>query len=117
MEKEFIGIADLAESFEKAMIADVIVGQTRTPEQKMANEATFYLAKSRVGKDGFFYDATFNTALTQIHVRELDEKEARSFTKNGKPSGRGNGLSKSQRKALEISLDDLDEGVKNGTKD
>lgn len=91
----------MAESFEKAMVADVIIGQTRTPEQKANNEATFFLSKSRVGKDGFFYDSVFNTALTEIHVRELSNYESEKFT--NKPSKSKSGLTKEQANAIKFS--------------
>ena len=98
LDKDYISIGDLAESFNKAMVADVLVGQTRSPEQKMNNEATFFLAKSRVGKDGYFYDAIFNTSLTKIELKELSIKEANELMgKSNKPK-----LTKSQKEDLKI---------------
>ncbi len=98
LDKDYISIGDLAESFNKAMVADVLVGQTRSPEQKMNNEATFFLAKSRVGKDGYFYDAVFNTSLTQIRLKELSIKEANEILgKSNRPK-----LSKSQKEDLKM---------------
>jgi len=86
------------------MIADVLIGQTRTPEQKLNNEATFFLSKSRAGKDGFFYSAIFDTSLTKIEVKELTEDESRIFTKRNERNGSGTVLSKKDRQAIMEAL-------------
>ncbi len=72
VEKEFIGIEDLSESFGKAMIADVIVGLTRKVEQRLDNQGKMFLAKNRVGKDGIIFPLDIDTSISTIVVKDPD---------------------------------------------
>ena len=84
LSKDYISIEDFAESFNKAMVADVIIGQTRSPVQKLQNEATFYLAKSRVGSDGIFFEGIFDTAYNKIEIVEVSDDRVRELSGHGK---------------------------------
>jgi len=66
------------------MVADVVIGQTRTPIQKLQNEATFYLAKSRLGQDGIFFEGVFDTAYNKIAISEVGEDRVRELSGHGK---------------------------------
>ncbi len=45
--KEFVTVADMAESFAKAQVADVIIAICRTREEEMTHRGRFYFAKVR----------------------------------------------------------------------
>lgn len=73
VEKDWIGIEDLSESFGKAMVADVIMGLTRKIDQRLDNEGKLFLAKSRVGKDGIIFPLDFDASTSTIIVHSSDD--------------------------------------------
>jgi len=50
LEKKVVTIADLAESFGKAAVADFMIAISQTKEEKKNNELRYYVAKSRNGE-------------------------------------------------------------------
>lgn len=69
LDKEEIGLKDLADSFKKAAVADVMVAIAQTSEEKMRKVARLCMAKNRNGYDGTVDPILFDT--TRVMVSEL----------------------------------------------
>ena len=70
--KEVVTIADLAESFGKAAVADFMIAISQTKEEKARGELRYYVAKSRNGES----DATLHCDVFYSHMR-ITPNEAR----------------------------------------
>jgi replicative DNA helicase len=53
LEKKVVTIADLAESFGKAAVADFMIAISQTKDEKKNNELRYYIAKSRNGESDY----------------------------------------------------------------
>lgn len=69
LDKEEIGIKDLADSFKKAAVADVMVAIAQTPEEKTRKVARLCMAKNRNGIAGSIDAVVFDTS--RVMVSEL----------------------------------------------
>jgi len=94
LEKKVVTIADLAESFGKAAVADFMIAISQTKEEKKNNELRYYIAKSRNGESDFtvhcdvFYDKmrVRSNAERQLafELQEDDEDDGGDNKKRGK---------------------------------
>lgn len=66
LEKPIITIADLAESFKKAMVADVMIALCQTSEEKTHKKARFYVAKNRNGSSDMQFPVRLDWARSSI---------------------------------------------------
>lgn len=70
----------MADSWDKAQVCDVIIGFSRTIEDKNANQGKFYIAKSRFGGDGSIFRIAMNPETVKIkilnRVMSMDELKA-----------------------------------------
>lgn len=74
MTAEIITMANLAESFSKAAISDVILGITRTANGADTNYGNCFIAKNRSsGRDGQTLPIVFNTSLASVDIPHTDE--------------------------------------------
>lgn len=60
VDRDIVTLDNISESFEKAMISDVIVALCQTKEQRQDGLAKFFIAKNRNGKAGDQMDVTIN---------------------------------------------------------
>jgi replicative DNA helicase len=68
VEDDIISLSSIAESFAKAMIADVIVSMSRKTEDRLSSTGRFHIAKNRSGPDGLTFPLLVNTATSRIQV-------------------------------------------------
>lgn len=66
---------DLADSFQKLMIADVLISISRQREDKIAGTARFHLVKNRFGADGLVFPAKLNASNGQLELFDADSAE------------------------------------------
>lgn len=60
----------LADSFKKAMIADVMIFVCQTAREKARKKARFFVGKNRLGIDKFFFEASFDTSRSYIQCTD-----------------------------------------------
>jgi replicative DNA helicase len=79
MDKAYVTLSDISESYAKAQVADVILSLQRSVDDKRNNKGTFFLAKSRAGRDGVIFDALVDTSTAYIEILSetdyMDENE------------------------------------------
>jgi replicative DNA helicase len=63
---DIVDMSNMAEAYGKAMVADVILGLSRKPQEKALGCGRVYIAKNRAGRDGLVYQAKINTAQSRI---------------------------------------------------
>ncbi len=68
IDKEEMDLSHIGEALGKAATADVIIGVTRTKQNKADKRARFHVIKNRNGQDGFFKDAEFDTTRVFIKI-------------------------------------------------
>jgi hypothetical protein len=69
---DFIGIESISESFNKVMIADVIISLTRRIDQRLENQGTMFIAKNRAGRDGMLFPVEMDTSIVKIEVDNMN---------------------------------------------
>jgi replicative DNA helicase len=73
MDKAYVTLSDISESYAKAQVADVIISIQRSIDEKRNNKASFFVAKNRAGRDGIVMEALMDTATAYIEVlNEID---------------------------------------------
>lgn len=72
LDKEVIGIQDVADSFQKMMVCDMVVTICQTPEEQQAKKVRFFMAKNRNGFAGV--EIYIRVDYTRCRVHDLDEK-------------------------------------------
>lgn len=70
---EVITMDAIAEAFSKCFVADFIFSVSRTIDDKNTNQGRIFIAKSRLGPDGFVFPIYINTANVQIKVLKPNE--------------------------------------------
>lgn len=70
--KEVVTIADLAESFGKAAVADFMIALSQTKKEKRNNQVRYYVAKHRSGQDG-------GTVCCDIHYDRMKIEHNEEF--------------------------------------
>jgi len=90
---DYIGIEDIAESFNKVMISDVIVTLARRIDQRLENQGTMFIAKNRAGRDGLLYPVYMDTSIVEIKVNTMDINSTKdilsgTYQKNAKINGK-----------------------------
>lgn len=66
LDKETLGMGDLADSFKKAAVSDVMVGVGQTEEEHLKRVARFIMIKNRNGVTGVVDPIVFDTRRVQI---------------------------------------------------
>jgi len=95
MDKAFVTLADISESYAKAQVADVIISIQRSIDEKRNNKASFFIAKNRAGRDGVIMDALMDTATAYIEVlSETDYMDANEQVDLTEPSNTKHGKDK-----------------------
>lgn len=67
---EIITMEAISEAFNKCFVADFIFSSSRTLEDKANNTGRFYIAKNRMGPDGFVFPVFMDLATVKIKVLE-----------------------------------------------
>jgi replicative DNA helicase len=71
VDKDIVTIADIAEAFEKAAIADALIAICRTPKEKASGEGRLFLAAVREKEDGRVIECKFdmrNALVTGLRI-------------------------------------------------
>lgn len=87
LDKQVITMADVAESFEKMHVADVVLAFCRTPEERVANKMRIFIAKARDARAGGMVSCNFDPAYGRIQTLSYSEEVALD-------KGTGRGLNK-----------------------
>lgn len=98
MDAETVDKQHVADSLQKVMIADILVTQSQTPEEKADGYMRLFLAKSRNGYDGLTFWIKLNTA--QCRVVEIPPPKRTALPGQAKKPAVGKALVK---KATPIS--------------
>lgn len=67
---EIITSEQMGESYGKAQVADLIVSLSRKPLEKANGTARMFVAKNRMGSDGFVFGINIDTARSQFEENE-----------------------------------------------
>jgi replicative DNA helicase len=68
-----------AGSYDKIMVADIIISLSRKKEDKISNTGRIHIIKNRYGDDGSTYDVAFDASTGHMEIlRELDESDFES---------------------------------------
>jgi len=101
LEKQIITMADVAESFEKMHVADVVLAFCRTPKERAENLMRIFVAKARDARAGGLVSCTFDPEYGRIATQGISEEvpveKARRFpggTKSVEERMKGAGRSK-----------------------
>lgn len=90
IDKEEMDMSHIGEALGKAATADVILGVSRTKQNKLDKKGRIHVIKNRNGQDGFFRDLVFDTSRVEISVIggavNVDNIPALSWL-NKKPEG------------------------------
>lgn len=70
---DVVGLENMAESYGKAMVADVVLSLSRKPSEKATGAGRIFVAKNRAGRDGILFPVHIDTARSTIKI--LDENE------------------------------------------
>jgi len=102
IDKDWIGIEDLADSFGKAGVADLIFGLVRRMSQRLDNAGKLFLAKSRISKDGYIFPITLDSSISKLIVNESDYDETKDILSGVKKneSGRVNMSSRKKENVI-----------------
>lgn len=65
---EVVDLTNMSEAYGKAMVADVVLGLSRRPQEKALGLGRLYVAKNRAGRDGIVYPIKINTARSRITI-------------------------------------------------
>jgi replicative DNA helicase len=65
---EVVDLTNMSEAYGKAMVADVVLGLSRRPQEKALGLGRLYVAKNRAGRDGIVYPIKINTARSKITI-------------------------------------------------
>jgi len=65
---EVVGLENMSEAYGKAMVADIVVGLSRKPEEKANGCGRIFVAKNRAGKDGILFPIQIDTARSKIKI-------------------------------------------------
>jgi replicative DNA helicase len=66
LNKELIDLDSMADSFKKAMVADVVICLSQTREEKKLKQARFFVAKNRLGSDKFDFKVRLDWSRSTI---------------------------------------------------
>ena len=87
----------VSESYNKIMIADLVISIQRKPSDKVDGTAMWHIIKNRFGPDGLTFPARMNTFTGHMHVYDEYSVEGRDIM-NSVESSRNNGVKKMYRK-------------------
>lgn len=73
LNKETIDLDSIADSFKKAMIADLVICLSQTLEEKETKHARFFVAKNRLGSDKFDFRVRLDWAHATIEDLQMAE--------------------------------------------
>lgn len=65
---EVVDLSNMSEAYGKAMVADVVLGLSRKPQEKALGLGRLYVAKNRAGRDGIVFPIKINTAQSRITI-------------------------------------------------
>ena len=65
---DIIDLTNMSEAYGKAMVADVVIGLSRKPQEKSLGTGRLYVAKNRAGRDGLVFPVKINTARSTITI-------------------------------------------------
>lgn len=65
---DIVDLTNMSEAYGKAMIADVVLGLSRKPQEKSLGTGRLYVAKNRAGRDGLVFPVKINTAQSTITI-------------------------------------------------
>lgn len=65
---DIVTLDSIAESFAKAMVADIILTISRMDEDKQQKKARMYVAKNRIGVDGIVFPVKFDTSTIKMSM-------------------------------------------------
>ena len=71
---DIVGLENMAESYGKAQVADVVISISRKPVEKASGMGRLYVAKNRAGRDGIVFPVKLNTAMSRFAVIENTEE-------------------------------------------
>ncbi len=69
---EIVGLENIAESFAKVMVCDVVLTLARKPLQKANGQGNLFVAKNRLGKDGIVFPVKVDTSTSTFDVMERE---------------------------------------------
>lgn len=65
---DIVDLGNMSEAYGKAMVADVVLGLSRKPQEKALGLGRLYVAKNRAGRDGLVFPIKINTARSTITI-------------------------------------------------
>lgn len=65
---EIVDLGNMSEAYGKAMVADVVLGLSRRPQEKALGLGRLYVAKNRAGRDGIVFPIKIDTARSRITI-------------------------------------------------
>ena len=71
---DIVGLENMAESYGKAQVADVVISISRKPAEKAEGSGRLYIAKNRAGRDGIVFPVKLNTAMSRFSILENSEE-------------------------------------------
>ena len=71
---DIVGLENMAESYGKAQVADVVISISRKPAEKAEGFGRLYIAKNRAGRDGIVFPVKLNTAMSRFSILENSEE-------------------------------------------
>ena len=86
VDEKVLTLKHVAESFAKAQIADLFLTMTREKENSTTTMGCFYLAKSRLGRDGIRMPIIVNTSISKIEVLSPQSFEEEADEENREQS-------------------------------
>lgn len=108
--EKILNAEHIAESFRKMHTADVAIGLSRTPEDKVEGNGRITLIKNRLGQDGMVFPITLDTSTTKANVFQPMSGEMVESLLESKNRRRGGGaeMDTALFKKLREKLDDRD---------
>lgn len=79
--KDIVTGEEVAESYKKVMIADLVISVARKIEDKIQNTARYHIIKNRYGPDGLTFPAKIYTDTGVINIYPPKSKEGEDTTK------------------------------------
>lgn len=99
----------IAESFRKMHTADVAIGLSRTPEDKVDGTGRITLIKNRLGQDGMVFPITLDTSTTKASVfQAMSSEMVESLLNSKNKRGGDREMDTALFKKLKEKLDDRD---------
>jgi replicative DNA helicase len=81
-EKDIITGEDVAESFKKIMIADVVISLSRKTDDKIQSTGRVHVIKNRYGPDGITFPSNINANIGQIIIHSPTSIEGKQTKKS-----------------------------------